>query len=42
MLTKYFMVELDASSRRSSEMARSWRGLCPVVDFSGQMMMMMN
>jgi hypothetical protein len=24
--------ELDASSRRSSEMARDWRGLCPAVD----------
>jgi hypothetical protein len=28
-------------SRRSSEMARTWRGLCPAVDCSGRMMMMM-
>jgi hypothetical protein len=27
--------ELDASSRRSSEMARNWRDLCPAVDCSG-------
>jgi hypothetical protein len=30
---------MDASSRRPSEMARSWRGLCPAVDCSGMMMM---
>jgi hypothetical protein len=33
--------ELDASSRRSSEVARHWRGLCPAVDCSRLMMMMM-
>jgi hypothetical protein len=33
--------KLDASSRRSSEMARSWRALCPAVDYSELMMMMM-
>jgi hypothetical protein len=33
--------ELDASSRRSSEMMRNWRGLCPAVDCSGLMMMLM-
>jgi hypothetical protein len=32
--------ELDPSSQRSNEMARSWRGLCPAVDCSGLMMMM--
>jgi hypothetical protein len=31
--------ELDASSRRSSEMVKSWRGLCPAMDCSGLMMM---
>jgi hypothetical protein len=36
------MEELDASSRRSSEMARNWRGLCPSVDCRGLMMMMKN
>jgi hypothetical protein len=34
--------ELDASSRRSSEMVSNWRGLCPAVDCSGLMMMMMD
>jgi hypothetical protein len=34
-------LEMDASSRRSSEMARNWRGLCPAVDCNGLMMMMM-
>jgi hypothetical protein len=33
--------ELDTSSRRSSEMAGYWRGLCPAVDCSRLMMMMM-
>jgi hypothetical protein len=33
--------ELDASSPRSSEMARDMRGLCPAMDYSGLMMMMM-
>jgi hypothetical protein len=33
--------ELDASSRRSSEMASIWRSLYPVVDCSGLMLMMM-
>jgi hypothetical protein len=33
--------ELDAFSRRSSEMARDWRGLCPAVDCSRLMMMML-
>jgi hypothetical protein len=33
--------ELDASSRRTSEMARDWRGLCPAVDCSRLMMMIM-
>jgi hypothetical protein len=33
--------ELDASSRRSREMARSWRGLYSAMDCSGLMMMMM-
>jgi hypothetical protein len=33
--------ELDASSRRSRVMARSWRGLCPAMDCSGLMTMMM-
>jgi hypothetical protein len=32
--------ELDASSRRSSEMASNWRRLCPAVGCSGLMMMM--
>jgi hypothetical protein len=34
-------LELEASSRRSSEMARNWRGICPAVDCSGLVMMMM-
>jgi hypothetical protein len=34
--------KLDASSRRSSEMARDWRGLWQAVDCSGRMMMMIN
>jgi hypothetical protein len=33
-------LELDASSRGSSEMARNWIGLCPAVDYRGLMMMM--
>jgi Zn/Cd-binding protein ZinT len=33
--------ELDTSSRRLSEMARSWRSLYPAVDYS-ELMMMMN
>jgi hypothetical protein len=33
--------ELNASSRRWREMARSWRRLCPAVDCSGLMMTMM-
>jgi hypothetical protein len=33
--------ELDPSIRRSSEMARDWRGLWPAVDCSRLMMMMM-
>jgi hypothetical protein len=32
--------ELDASTRRSSEMARDWKGLCPTVD-CGRLMIMM-
>jgi hypothetical protein len=30
---------LDASSRRSSEMASDWRSLCPAVDCGGLVMM---
>jgi hypothetical protein len=33
--------ELDASSRRSSEMAKSRRGVCPAVDCSALMMIIM-
>jgi hypothetical protein len=33
--------ELETSSRRSSAMARYWRGLCPAVGCSRLMMMMM-
>jgi hypothetical protein len=33
--------EQDTSSRRSSEMARHWRGLCSAVDCGRLMMMMM-
>jgi hypothetical protein len=39
LFTQDGLQELDASSR-SSEVARSWRGLCPAVDCSGLMMMM--
>jgi hypothetical protein len=34
--------ELNASSRRSSEMVSNWGGLCAAEDCSGLMMMMMN
>jgi hypothetical protein len=32
---------MDASSRGSSKIARNWRGLCPAVNCTGLMMMMM-
>jgi hypothetical protein len=37
----YIHQELDASSRKSSEMARDWRALCPAVD-CGRLMMMIH